>query len=166
MALTLAMSSLINSDGAAIKTWRLPGGPQFSLSVLSLSPLSECQHTGSTGPGESSVSVQDYHVVCQQEAVQRGRLLLPTWPGQISLPVGRGRDRSRAGLQSQAPLLLLLGPGQAQHLLLGVVNILLAGSLPCTSHSEHYSRHRKMCHVNDLYLQDLATGEYRYLHRM
>ena len=41
MALTLAMSSLINSDGAAIKTWRLPGGPQFSLSVLSLSPLSQ-----------------------------------------------------------------------------------------------------------------------------
>ena len=34
MALTLAMSSLINSDGAAIKTWRLPGGPQSSPSVL------------------------------------------------------------------------------------------------------------------------------------
>ena len=39
---------------------------QSSLSVLSLSPPSECQHTGSTGPGERSLSVQDYHVVSRK----------------------------------------------------------------------------------------------------
>ena len=75
----------------------------------------------------TSIRPPDYDY--QQEAVQRGRLLLPARALQVPVSVGG------PGESAQSPvllLLLLLGPGQAQHLLLGIFNFLLTAALPCT----------------------------------
>ena len=65
----------------------------------------------------------------EQEAFQRGGLLLPARPLQVCLSVGDDRQSTQSSLLQ---LLLLLGPGQTQHLLIRIFNILLTTALPCT----------------------------------
>ena len=72
----------------------------------------------------------------EQEAL-RGGLLLPAGPDEVPVAVGGAGEPAQPRLLLLL-VLLLLGPGQTQHLLLGTFNILLPASLPCTDPARNF----------------------------
>ena len=107
-----------------------------------------------------------------QSASHRDRLRVPPeQTGQVRVsvgPRGGGSPGSRrtcwgdGGQSSESALLILLGPLQASdHVILWVLLFLLPSSISCKS------RMMVLAEILSIscFFQDLATGEYRYLHR-